>query len=235
MGTTSWAVALPVQPGKEGLIAKEAPEHLRQHIEEVVDSYERHGITLDRNYLMPSPMGSFYVQYNEATRPFATVLDSFANTDLEIDRYINQVFTEMSGIDITEGEFAQPELVWEYTKPGAPRGRGLGFCAPVPEGQTDSLKAFFTEAGTRTQELTTSRTAVGITIERAFLNTSPEGDLVCVYLEGADPVMANEAWAASTDPYDVWFKREAEQITGVDFNQPLPPIEVLWDWPANEG
>lgn len=235
MGTTSWAFAMPVQSGKEGLIAKEVPEHLRQNIDEVVASYKHHGLTLDRGYLMPSPMGSFYVQYNEATRPFDQVLTSFTESDMEIDRYINQTFAEASGIDLQEAGFTEPELIWEYGQPGTTRGRGVAFCAPVPERQTERLKAFFREAMSRTEELNASRTAVKITLERGYLNVGPDGDLLCVYLEGTDPVASNEAFAHSTQPYDVWFKKEAEQITGIDFNQPLPPIEQLWDWPANEG
>jgi hypothetical protein len=59
---------------------------------------------------------------------------------------------------------------------------------------------------------------------------SPMGDFGIVLLEGDDPVAANKAFAASQDPYDVWFKQQVAEFTGVDFGQPVPAIEQLVDW-----
>jgi len=45
-------------------------------------------------------------------------------------------------------------------------------------------------------------------------------------------VASNKALAESKEPLDVWFKERALDITGVDYNQPLPPIEELYDYRA---
>ena len=47
---------------------------------------------------------------------------------------------------------------------------------------------------------------------------------------------ANRGFAASRKPYDVWFKDECKKvfIPEIDFNDPLPPIEVIWDWEATK-
>ena len=56
------------------------------------------------------------------------------------------------------------------------------------------------------------------------------GDLLVVLLEGDDPVKGNREFAASKSPYDVWFKENAQRITGIDLNQPLPSIpELVFD------
>jgi hypothetical protein len=58
------------------------------------------------------------------------------------------------------------------------------------------------------------------------------GDFLVVYLEGDDPVAGNHAFATSTHPFDIWFRGRASEILGIDFTQPLPSIEPLWDWHA---
>jgi hypothetical protein len=61
---------------------------------------------------------------------------------------------------------------------------------------------------------------------------TPMGDFGVVLLEGDDPVAATAAFAASQDPFDVWFKQCVKEFTAIDFGQPLPPIEQLLDWRA---
>ena len=56
------------------------------------------------------------------------------------------------------------------------------------------------------------------------------GDIFGVYLEGDDPRAANASFARSTDAYDVWFKKEAGDVLGQDFNKPLPAIREILDW-----
>jgi hypothetical protein len=231
----SWAFAAPVLSGQEGVAAKEVPEHLRANMDQVNQSYEAHGITLDRTYVMPTPMGQFFIQYNEGTQPFQESINSFIHSDLEIDRYLLDMLAQIGGVDLATTEVEPPQQIFDYVDQQAPRTRGLTFVAPVETGRIEDLKAFFAEAGMRTEELTESRTFHGITMDRGYLNVSPEGNVLCVYLEGPDPVKGNESLAASTTPFDTWFKERAGEILGIDFNQPLPPIDQVWDWPANEG
>jgi hypothetical protein len=61
---------------------------------------------------------------------------------------------------------------------------------------------------------------------------TPMGDFGVVLLEGDDPVAATAAFAASQDPFDVWFKQSVKEFTGIDCGQPLPPLEQLLDWRA---
>jgi len=64
------------------------------------------------------------------------------------------------------------------------------------------------------------------------LNQTPDGDILCVYLEGNDPVEGNRGFAASQRPYDVWFKQQLVGLVPpqIDFSQPVPPVEQIWDW-----
>jgi hypothetical protein len=56
------------------------------------------------------------------------------------------------------------------------------------------------------------------------------GDVMIVMVEGEDPVKANQGFAESERPYDVWFKSKLGQIVGIDFNRPAPPSQRVWEW-----
>ncbi len=51
-----------------------------------------------------------------------------------------------------------------------------------------------------------------------------------VHLDGDDPVRGNKLFAASDDPHDVWFKERAGSILGIDFNQPVPAVELALEY-----
>jgi hypothetical protein len=99
----------------------------------------------------------------------------------------------------------------------------LAFTAPILRGKTEDARRFVKEiAGPRYQQMTDSRKALGQTRETVWIQPTPMGDFLVVYLEGADPVRANQALAASQNLFDLWFKQQAQGFTGIDFNQPLP-------------
>jgi hypothetical protein len=74
--------------------------------------------------------------------------------------------------------------------------------------------------------------ALGSTREEVFVNQTPQGDVAVVYIEADDPVRANQRFAASNTPYDRWFKDNLKEIFPpfIDFDQPVPTNETLWDW-----
>jgi hypothetical protein len=123
---------------------------------------------------------------------------------------------------------------WE--DPGAGRDAGLAFAVPLLPGKAGALRAWAREAyDSRRQELAESRRALGATREEVFLNSTPAGDLGVAYLEGKDPVEANRQFAASGTPYDRWFKDRLRELVPpfVDFDQPVPANETVWDWTAS--
>jgi hypothetical protein len=54
-----------------------------------------------------------------------------------------------------------------------------------------------------------------------------------VLIEGENVAKANRRFAASTEPFDVWFKETVLDFSGVDFGQPIPAMsESLYDYRA---
>ena len=217
--------AVPILPGKEDLATKHSIEEIRRRIAEYEQSRRRAGVTMERVYLQRNPDGSnLFVVYAEAAGGMADVLGSFAASGSDFDRWFLDVNQEISGID-----FPQPP-------PGGGRGQGLAFAVPLLPGKAEALRAWAREAfGSRQKELTESRRALGQTREEVFLNSTPDGDVGVAYLEGEDPVVANGKFAASDAPYDRWFKDGLKELFPpfIDFDQPVPANETVWDWTRN--
>ena len=75
----------------------------------------------------------------------------------------------------------------------------------------------------RGDEHAASRAALGVVDERVWVQTNPDGSKVAVvYLVGRDPIEDNKRFAASQEPYDLWFKDKASKVTGQDIHEPFP-------------
>ena len=110
------------------------------------------------------------------------------------------------------------------------RGRGMAFSAPMIPGTEDRGRAWaartFASAG-----MTASRRAFGQNVEVVTLAHTPQGPVIGVYLEGADPFEANRRFAASAEPFDVEFKEELRQLFPpfIDFGQPVTGVIEIFD------
>jgi hypothetical protein len=225
------AALFPVLPGKD---ARDVARIFEGRDEEYRESRRRHGVHMERVFEQVTPMGTFLIAYLESDRPFGETNAALAQSDLQIDKDFLQAIKEVHGFDATQPPPGEPpELLGDWVDDSvSSRKRGLAFCAPVRPGAEEIGRAFAKEAfETRRAEHTASRRALGVTHETVVLNHGPMGDVVCVYLEGDDPVEGNRRFAESRSDYDVWFKEECKKVfpPEIDFNQPLPPISPIFD------
>ena len=109
-------------------------------------------------------------------------------------------------------------------------GRGLALCAPLAPGATERARAFAADAYHR-DEFAASRRRLNVYGELLTLQSTPQGDVVGIYIEGDDPVKGNAGFAASKDPFDLWFKEQLTTIfpPAVDFSKPIEGVEELFD------
>ena len=108
----------------------------------------------------------------------------------------------------------------------------IAFAAPFLPGKAEAFRRFAQEAlGARRKQQDESRSSKGLTRELCWIQSTPQGEMLIVLLEGEDPARANREFAASDSAYDRWFKQEVGSMTGIDFNQPLPVLpELVFDW-----
>ncbi len=104
-----------------------------------------------------------------------------------------------------------------------------GFALPILPGKAAAARAFQGELdGPRKDEYARSERALGIVKELWFLQETPAGDIFVAYLESPDINRALDQFAASREAFDVWFKRQLAEVTGVDLNIPPPgPLSRL--------
>ena len=59
--------------------------------------------------------------------------------------------------------------------------------------------------------------------ESWFMQPTPQGDLVIVYLEASDPMEVFAELAVSKGAFEVWFRAQVRELTGMDLTL-LPPF-----------
>src|SRR5262245_22731024 len=104
---------------------------------------------------------------------------------------------------------------------------------PVLPGKEDELRKFAQETLDRADEFAASQARHGhITKEEWALQQTPMGAFVLLRFEADDVEGAFARLAESSEPFDVWFRGRALEISGVDLSQPFegPPPEILVDW-----
>jgi len=227
--------AVPILPGKEDLAMTRSIAEIRRRMTEYEESRRRAGITLERVFAQRNPDGSnLFVIYSEAAGGLGDVIRAFATSGSDFDRWFFDVNQEISGIDFRQPPpGGGPEHLASWEDSSGRRGRGLAFAAPLQPGKAGTARVWAREAfEMRRPEMTESRRALRQTREEVFFSSTPQGDVVVVYLEGEDPVLANREFAASTRPYDRWFKDSLKELFPpfIDFDQPVPPNETVWDW-----
>ena len=107
---------------------------------------------------------------------------------------------------------------------------------PVIAGKTEQARAFMRQLdGPRRAEFDRSERRIGISKELWYLAPLPSGDHLIAYIEAVDFARAFEAFIASRDAFDMWFKAEMLAATGLDLNNPpadTKPAELLSHYEA---
>ena len=226
---TRMALVFPVLPGKD---ARDIATEMKSRPREYEQSRRRLGITMERAYLQHTPMGDFVTSYIEAEGDLMEAFGKLGASDLDIDRYFTKAVREIHGADLTQPmPGPMPETVAAWIDPAArSRGRGMAVCAPLAPGATERARAFVADAYHR-DEFTASRRRLNVSEELITLQSTPQGDIVGIYIEGDDPAKGNAGFAASQEPFDLWFKGELTKIfpPAVDWSKPVEGIEELFD------
>jgi hypothetical protein len=234
MQSTSHRVVLtfPVLPGKSAADVRLISTEFQARPEEYAESRRRLGIMLERAYLQQTPMGSFVVAYWESQHPQGETIALMASSTLPIDKFFTDTAREVHGFDLSQPpDGPPPETIGEWFDPAVTtRGPGMAFTAPLLPGVEDAGRAFVADAYAR-EDFARSRREKHTYAEVATLAHTPDGEIVSVYVEGEDPWAGNRAFAASDDPFDVWFKAQLRALFPpfIDFSKPVEGVTEIFD------
>jgi hypothetical protein len=103
---------------------------------------------------------------------------------------------------------------------------------PILPGKMDSVKAMFkTMRDEKWKDNERLNKSAGVEKEQDFVQTTPMGDMLYMYIESKDIQKTLAALTASKDdPYVLWFAEELKKNTGIDISKPptvAPPENVL--------
>lgn len=108
----------------------------------------------------------------------------------------------------------------------------LAFVLPLLPGKTDqdrqAMKSCWT--GERKTEFEEARKRVGISREAVYIQETPNGEVVVVYVEGQDLASAFKDIATSDGPFDRWFREHVRDVHGVALEDGFPPPEQILDF-----
>jgi hypothetical protein len=87
--------------------------------------------------------------------------------------------------------------------------------------------------GDRLEAYQDARRRAGITKESVWLQTTPSGDLVIVYIEADDVGAAMAVLGGSQEPFDRWFREHIHDVHGIALEDGFPPPLPLLDFDAD--
>lgn len=99
----------------------------------------------------------------------------------------------------------------------------LAFSLPLKAGKTEEWRDWIRELlGPRRSEFEAFRRQSGLNIQRAYLQHTPQGDQVIIYLEGHDLQRVFHELQMSPEPFAAWLRQKAEDLYGFDLTQSTP-------------
>ena len=108
----------------------------------------------------------------------------------------------------------------------------LGFVLPLLPGKTDVDRAAMTSCwqGERKAAFEDSRRRAGITRESVWIQSTPKGAVVVVYVEADDLGSAFKTMATSNEPFDQWFRDHVRDVHGISLEEGFVPPEPILDF-----
>lgn len=101
---------------------------------------------------------------------------------------------------------------------------------PVLPGKSESLAEFAGKLMTE-RKAEYEQSQVSITKESWWIQPTPIGDFCIVYFVADDPMAVFSNLGTSMEPFDVWFRQQVQENTGIDLKVPPPGMpRQIFDW-----
>ena len=113
----------------------------------------------------------------------------------------------------------------------------VAYVLQVLPGKLDAWKEFHSQLdGLRRWDFEDQQRRLGLVRHRVWLQESSDGPMALVVQEGEDPERALTILAASSHPFDVWFREQVMDVHGIDLSQPLTiEVTLFVDYLHQEG
>ena len=104
---------------------------------------------------------------------------------------------------------------------------------PIKPGKEDAVRDFYREVEARHDEYDRSEQRLGISKEVAWIAPLDGGSASVIYIESEDFNSAFSKFVQSQDSFDLWFKEQVLDVSGLDLNNPpemqLPELLSVYE------
>jgi len=197
---------------------------------EQLASRKRLGVTKERGYLQQTPEGPLFVVYVEGPRADQFLQNMSQSTD-NYDKWFLQNIQTLHGINLQTGKPPVIQHAYTLTTSAPINNKSVAFCAPLPKEEVEDWQKFNRDLKARSPEHIASLERAGVRKQVVCLNDTPQGPVVCVYMEGIDQLANLKMWT-SDDKFDRWFVSTVSALHGVDFASKAKDmhVEQRFDW-----
>ena len=231
------AKMFPILPGMTPAVLEFAEEVLGPRRAEHDESHRVLGLTAEKMWVEPTNEGDvliIYLEGDDLDKSMRMLGESSHNYDL----WFKEKFYTLTGADLCDIRVAGPAKL-EFESPlveGRVPGAATATAFHVSEGRLDDFQRFLKDelGGAHADAYRDYLTRFGITRERFYLDLTPKGERVVLYIEGDDPAGAVTRFARSSHPFDAWLREEMLYLNGIDYirRQTAPPPHLILDWKA---
>jgi hypothetical protein len=199
-------------------------------MDEWLASRARLGVTRERGWGQVTPAGDVFLLMLEGPDP-VEANKQFAASQEPFDLWFKDRFGSLMGADFGQPIPIHPELIYRSVPEDREAKESVAVAIPLLPGKTDVHRRLAEEVkGPRREAFDAFHVRAGVT-EDWWIEATPVGDLVLLYLESDDLGSAMAHLAQSQDETEVWFKKTLLETQGIDWSGPPPPLpELLFDW-----
>ncbi len=193
-------------------------------------SRKRLGITKERGYLQQTPQGPVFVVYVEGPRA-DHFLQNMGQSTEAYDKWFLQNIQTCHGIDFAKGKPPIIQHAYTVTTTAPINTKSMAFCAPLPKEEVEDWQKFNRDVKGRSPEHIASLERAGVRKQVVCLCDTPQGPVVCVYMEGIDQLSNLKMWT-SDDKFDRWFVSTVNALHGIEFAKKAKEmhVDLRFDW-----
>jgi len=108
----------------------------------------------------------------------------------------------------------------------------VAFAVPLLPGQTEADRIALASCrdGARKEAHQDARRRAGIIREAVWIQSTPAGEVVVIYLEADDLDAAFTILGTSAEPFDRWFRDHVRQVHGIALEDGFTTPELVLDY-----
>lgn len=220
--------AFPVR-GREGVDA--LVREMRERAGEVRAFYTHYGVRRESWFYQEAGDVRFVIGVTDVLDPVEPKAEEYATTSEGFAAWLKARIYALSGVDPDVAPLGPPTVRVHHSADGTLPSRATLVVRAYPLHSRESLAQFVGELREKPAELRSFYDRHGVE-ESWFVQEMDQGPMAIAVAATSDPARAARTFAASQEPFDVWFKQRVIEVSGVDPNvTPLgPPSEQIFDF-----